>query len=109
MLGPLALWAPWALSALWAAPWPADPVSLPTAAWAMFFAAHFLGTRGIGSPGAGALTGAGVLSLVGVSFQIEPMSIMGLALHFTLNLVAWLVAHGSCRRTRHAIRHGIEG
>ena len=106
VLGPLALWA---LSALWAAPWPANPVTLPTAAWAMFFAAHFLGTRGIGSSGAGALTGAGLLSLVGVSFQIEPMSIMGLALHFTLNLVAWLVAHGSCRRTRHAIRHGIEG
>jgi phosphohistidine swiveling domain-containing protein len=90
--GPLVLWA---VGAFGPAAGPSGLMALPTAAWLAFFAAHFLGVRGIGSPGAGTVAGAGLLSLVGVLAQIEPMSILGLAMHFTLNRVGSLAAGGA--------------
>lgn len=91
----LAQWvlAPLVLGAL--GTWPAwvglaELITLPTAAWSAFLAAHFLGGRGLASPGARTATGAGLLSLVGVVWQIEPMSVLGLALHFSLNFGASL-------------------
>jgi phosphohistidine swiveling domain-containing protein len=88
LLGPLVLWA---IGAFGAGAGPVDLITLPTAAWAAFFAAHFFSSRGLALPAAGTVAGAGLLSLVGVMAGIEPMSILGLALHFTLNLIGGLL------------------
>ncbi|MBK8574971.1 MAG: hypothetical protein IPN90_04570 [Elusimicrobia bacterium] len=67
--------------------------------WAAFFLAHFAQLLwGQSSPSKSTIFSAGLLVLVGVCLQLEPLSFLGLAMHFGLNILMDLIKSKSWRK-----------
>jgi hypothetical protein len=84
LLGPLLAWS-MGLMALWLG-LPLDLLTGNQFAWTGFFLAHFFQMAwGKSALTRGSILSAGLLSIVGVLFGINPFSPVGLILHFVLN------------------------